>query len=190
MQATFTALYDANVLYPAPLRDLLMRMALEDIFLARWTNEIHDEWIRNVLENRKDLSRERLERTRDLMNQHVRDCLVTDYADLIPSLTLPDPDDRHVLAAAIKAQANVIVTFNTADFPDSTLAKYGLEAQHPDDFLVYQFDLNIAAVCRAVQKQRAALKKPIVTVNELLDTLARQQLPQTVERLRPFSALL
>jgi predicted nucleic acid-binding protein len=188
--ATFTALYDANVLYPAPLRDLLMRLALEDLFRARWSNQIHDEWIRNVLENRKDLKRERLERTRDLMNQHVRDCLVTEYGDLIPSLTLPDPDDRHVLAAAIKAQANVIVTFNTADFPNAALEKYGIEAQHPDDFLVYQFDLNSAAVCRAVQKQRAALKNPAVTVPELLDTLARQQLPQTVERLRPFSALL
>jgi predicted nucleic acid-binding protein len=190
MAATFTALYDANVLYPAPLRDLLMRLALEDIFLARWTNEIHEEWIRNVLANRPDLKRKQLERTRDLMNQHVRDCLVTEYADLIPSLTLPDPNDRHVLAAAIKAHANVIVTFNLDDFPEIELNKHGIEAQHPDEFLVYQFDLNSAAVCRAVQKQRAALRKPPVAVNDLLDTLARQQLPMTVERLRPFSDLL
>lgn len=190
MPATFTALYDANVLYPAPLRDLLMRLALEDIFLARWTSEIHEEWIRNILAHRKDVKRKQLERTRDLMNQHVRDCLVTDYADLIPSLTLPDPDDRHVLAAAIKAHANVIVTFNLDDFPEKELNKYGVEAQHPDEFLVYQFDLNNAAVCRAVQKQRVALKNPPVLVGDLLDTLRRQQLPMIVERLRPFSSLL
>ena len=190
MAATVTALYDANVLYPGPLRDLLMRLALEDIFLARWTNEIHEEWIRNVLADRPDLKREQLERTRDLMNQHVRDCLVTGYADLIPSLRLPDPDDRHVLAAAIKAQASVIVTFNLDDFPETELNKYGIEAQHPDEFLVYQFDLSSAAVCRAVQKQRAALKNPPVAVTDLLDTLKRQQLPKTVERLRAFSKLL
>lgn len=190
MAAAFITVYDANVLYPAPLRDLLMRLALEDVFLARWTDEIHEEWIRNVLADRKDLAREQLERTRDLMNRHVRDCLVTGYADLIPSLTLPDPDDRHVLAAAIKGRANVIVTFNLGDFPEAVLVKHGIEAQHPDEFLVNQFDLNSAAVCRAVRKQRAALRNPPVGVNDLLDTLARQQLPMTVERLRPFAALL
>jgi predicted nucleic acid-binding protein len=188
--ASFTALYDANVLYPAPLRDLLMRLALEDIFLARWTNQIHDEWMRNVLANRTDLTRAQVERTRDLMNTHVRDCLVTGYEELIPGLTLPDPDDRHVLAAAIKAHADVIATFNLDDFPADVLAKYGMEPQHPDQFIVYQFDLNEAAVCRAVRKQRASLKNPPQSVEQLLETLARQQLPMTVERLRKFAALL
>lgn len=69
----FTALYDANVLYPAPLRDLLMHLAMTGLFRAKWTNEIHEEWIRNVLENRPDLTRNQLERTRDLMNEHVLD---------------------------------------------------------------------------------------------------------------------
>ena len=100
--AKFTALYDACVLYPAPLRDLLVRLGGSGLFRARWTNQIHDEWICNVLENRADLSRERLERTRDLMNEHIFDSLVTGYEDLIPSLELPDADDRHVLAAAIQ----------------------------------------------------------------------------------------
>ena len=108
--ATFTALYDACVLYPAPLRDLLMRLALTDLFRARWTDAIHEEWIRNVLANRSDLKREQLERTRDLMNAHVRDCLVTGHENLIEGLNLPGPDDRHVLAAAIRAGAGVIVT--------------------------------------------------------------------------------
>jgi hypothetical protein len=167
-----------------------MRLALEDIYMARWTNQIHKEWIRNLLENRSDLNRAQLERTRDLMNQHVRDCLVTDYEDLIPSLTLPDPDDRHVLAAAIKANADVIVTFNLVDFPDQVLSKYGMEAQHPDDFLVHQFDLSPASVCRAVKKQRDALKNPAKSVDELLDILSHQQLPLIVSRLRGFAAML
>jgi len=92
----FTAILDACVLHPAPLRDLLMHLALTDLFRAKWTDAIHEEWIRSVLENRLDLTREQLERTRQLMNAHVRDCLVTNYEDLIPVLTLPDPDDRHV----------------------------------------------------------------------------------------------
>jgi hypothetical protein len=79
--STFTALYDACVLYPAPLRDLLMRLALMDFFRARWSNEIHDEWIRNVLANRPDLKPEQLDRTRELMNLHVRDSVVTGYED-------------------------------------------------------------------------------------------------------------
>jgi predicted nucleic acid-binding protein len=188
--ATYTALYDANVLYSAPLRDLLMRMAMEDIYLARWTDAIHDEWIRSLLEKRPDLNAEQLHRTRLLMNSHVRDCLVTGYESLIESLVLPDPNDRHVLAAAIKARADVIVTANLSDFPSENLEPYGIEALHPDDFIVYQFDLNEAAVCRAVRKQRAGLKNPPMTVEQLLEILAGQSLPKTVGRLRPFAQLL
>ena len=94
--AIYTALYDANVLYPAPLRDLLMRLAVEDVYRARWTDIIHDEWIRNVLANRPDLRPEQLERTRELMNANVRDCLVVCFESLIPALELPDPDDRQL----------------------------------------------------------------------------------------------
>lgn len=84
--SNFTAIFDACVLYPAPLRDFLMNLAITDLFRARWTDEIHDEWIRNVLRNRPDLTNERLQRTRDLMNSHVRDCLVSGYQDLIRPL--------------------------------------------------------------------------------------------------------
>jgi predicted nucleic acid-binding protein len=126
--AAFTALYAACVLYPAPLRDLLMRLALTDLFRARWTNAIHEEWMRSVLNDRPDLSRAQLERTRDLMNAHVRDCLVMDYEDLIEAVVLSDPDDRHVLTAAIRGRADVIVTFNLIDFPVDTLRRYGIEA--------------------------------------------------------------
>ncbi len=119
-----TALLDACVLYPAPLRDLLMHLAVADLFRATWTEEIHNEWIRSVLADRPDLSRRQLERTRDLMDVHVRDCLVTGHEHLIPKLSLPDPDDRHVLAAAITCGADVIVTFNLADFPIDALAPH------------------------------------------------------------------
>lgn len=188
--STFTALYDACVLYPAPLRDLLMRLALSDLFRARWTDEIHDEWIRNVLENRPDLKPEQLARTRELMNSHVRDCLVTGYQDLIDGLQLPDPDDRHVLAAAIRTRASVIVTYNLDDFPAAYLATYGLEVQHPDEFILHLLDLSPAAVCLAAKTQRAALKNPPRSVDEFLETLAQQRLPETVGKLREFGDLI
>lgn len=112
-----TVVYDACVLYPAPLRDLLMLLALADLVHARWSSRIHEEWMRGVLAARPDLRREQLERTRDLMDAYVRDGLVTGYEFLIPDLILPDPEDRHVLAAAIHSAADAIVTFNLDDFP-------------------------------------------------------------------------
>lgn len=187
---SFTALYDACVLYPAPLRDLLMHLALTELFRAKWTDRIHDEWIRNVLKKRPDLTREQLQRTRDLMNTHVRDCLVTGYDELIPSLTLPDPDDRHVLAAAIRCGADTIVTYNLDDFPPESCSKYGIEAQHPDDFITGLLDVAPNDVCLAAKRQRASLKNPPKRVDEFLATLEAQGLPQTVSALREFSDLI
>jgi predicted nucleic acid-binding protein len=188
--ASFTALYDACVLYPAPLRDLLMHLAMTDLFRARWTDQIHDEWIRNVLTNRPDLKRDQLERTRQLMNAHVLDCLVTGYENLIDGSALPDPDDRHVLAAAIRAGADVIVTYNLDDFPKRILDPLGIEAQHPDMFVARLLDLDAPAICAAARRQRQSLRNPPKTVDEFLKILARQQLPQTVTKFREFAALL
>lgn len=178
-------LYDACVLYPAPLRDLLMRLALADLFQARWTDEIHDEWTRNVAANRPDITPTSLARCRKLMDEHVPDCLVTGYEPLIPTLTLPDPDDRHVLAAAIHGGAGSIVTFNLTDFPAPILAAYSIEAIHPDEFIVGLWDESPEAVLEAVRRQRAGLKKPPKSAAEHLDTLAQCKLIETVDRLRP-----
>lgn len=183
------AVYDANVLYPAPLRDLLIRLAQAGLVRARWTETIHDEWTRNVLAINRHVTAERLARTRSLMNEAVRDCLVTGYEDLIDALTLPDPDDRHVLAAAIRGGAEVIVTFNLADFPADTLAPFGIAAQHPDDFLASLLDVAPDPVCAAVKGQRESLCNPPKTADELLATLEAQGLTQTVARLRPFATL-
>lgn len=186
----FTVVYDACVLYPAPLRDLLMHLAMTGLYRAKWTDAIHDEWTRNVLANRPDLNTVQLHRTRELMNAHVLDCLVTGYESLIPALSLPDPDDRHVLAAAIRAGADMIVTFNLQDFPPHILAPFGIEARHPDDFLYFQLDLAPNVVCAAAKRHRATLKNPIKDVSEYLSTLESQGLVQTVSILRGFSELI
>lgn len=133
---------------------------------------------------------EQLQRTRELMNSNVRDGLVTGYETLIDAVTLPDPDARHVLAAAIRAGADLIVTFNLNDFPKKDLQPYGIEAQHPDDFLTYQLDLAPNIVCAAAKRHRASLKNPPKDVDEYLATLEAQGLAQTVLSLRRFSELI
>jgi hypothetical protein len=186
MASNFTVVYDACVLYPAPLRDLLMQLALTDMYRARWSNMIHDEWTRNALENRKDLKPEAIARTRQLMDANVREALVENFEHLIPAVELPDPDDRHVVAAAMHAGAELIITFNRKDFPPAELQKYNVSAQHPDDFVFDLFDLNAAKVLKAVCRHRKSLKNPLKSVEDYLDTLAAQGLTQTVNALRPL----
>ncbi|MBZ9566677.1 PIN domain-containing protein [Modicisalibacter tunisiensis] len=185
----FVVVYDACVLYPAPLRDLLMRLATTGLFAARWTEQIHDEWTRNLLKKRPELA-EALPRTVELMERAVPDALVTGHEPLIPALELPDPDDRHVLAAAIRAGAQLIVTFNLKDFPTNTLADFGIEAVHPDTFLEQQFELSEGLVLRTVHRHRASLRKPPRSVDEYLDTLAACGLIVTADRLREFTDVL
>jgi predicted nucleic acid-binding protein len=111
------------VLYPSTLRDLLIRIAQSGMVQAKWTDQILDEVFTSLANRRPDLDPDRLARTRALMCHAVRDCLVVDYEDLVPALELPDPDDRHVLAAAIRSGAPTIVTNNLRDFPPAALAR-------------------------------------------------------------------
>ena len=184
MASSFVAVFDACVLYPAPIRDLLMRLSVTGLFRARWTDRIHDEWIRAVLRNRDDLQREQLDRTRQLMDAAVPDCLVTGYEGIEETLQLPDQDDRHVLAAAIKCSAGTIVTYNLKDFPDEVLAPFGLSAQHPDEFLEHAYDLEPVVVCKAVRDARETLRHPPKTPEELLDIYQGLGLATTVAALR------
>ena len=190
MSSNFTVVYDACVLYPAPLRSFLMYLALSGQFRARWSDDIHDEWIRNLLKQRQDIAPETLQRVRDLMNQHVPGRLVEGYKSLIPSIELPDKDDRHVVAAAIQTRAEAIITFNLKDFPDLALAPYNVRAIHPDDFIMDLCDLNLAAVIQAAQRHRASLNNPAFSTENYLDLLLKQQLPQTVSRLKPLHQIL
>ncbi len=180
----FTALYDANVLHPAGLRDLLIRLGQTGLFRARWTEEVLDEMVRSILRRRPDLNEQRLARTRELMCDAVPDCLVTGYEPLVDGLTLPDPDDRHVLAAAIRCSAQVIVTSNLSDFPQSALEPFNIEAQSPDQFVLDLVDLAPGRVASVVQEQSSALRNPERTVEDLLDTLSDNGLPRAVAALR------
>lgn len=169
--ARFIVLYDACVLYPAPLRDLLMRLAVAEVVQAKWTEEILDETFRNIQKNRPELDPRRLQRTRELMCEAVPDCLIHGYESLKDGLTLPDADDRHVLAAAVRAGAQTIVTANTRDFPVAALEPYEIEALHPDDFIRDLLDLAPGTVLTVLKEQADALRNPPRTLEDLVDTL-------------------
>jgi PIN domain len=124
------------------------------------------------------------------MSEAVMDSLIEDYQPLEAGLTLPDPNDVHVLAAAIKGHCHAIITTNLRDFPEAALEPFGLEAQHPDDFIKCQFDLDTPSVVIAAKACRQRLRRPAKTPEEYLATLAAQSLPQTVARLSEFQSLL
>jgi predicted nucleic acid-binding protein len=190
MDHPIIAIHDANVLYPAPIRDLFLRLAQSRLVFAHWTEMIHDEWVRNLLENNPSLSPENIARTRRLMNAAVRDCLVTGYEVLINTVQLPDPDDRHVLAAAIHADAHAIITYNLKDFPSELLSRHGIEPLHPDEFLSSLVAAVPGSVCSVVKRQRESLRRPSYTALELLEIFEGHGLNQSVHGLRPFLELL
>ena len=165
------AVLDACILYPPSLRDLLMWLASARVYAPRLTDEIHAEWIRNVLADNPEVTLAQLDRTRRLMNQVTPECLVSGYETYIPSVSLPDMNDRHVLAAAIEANATVIVTFNLTDFPVATLETYGIEPLHPDVFLSVLFDDSPELFLRVVQLHRASLKNPPKIAADYIETL-------------------
>jgi len=148
---------------------------------------IHEEWIRNLEDT---IPRNRLEKVRDLMDENVRDAKIEGFEYLIDTLKLPDPDDRHVLAAAIHSKSDAIVTLNEKDFPAEYLASFDIELIHPDDFIVYQFEFNQGAVLDSFKNQRMGLSKPKITVDEFIDVLYKQQLPQTASVLTEYKDLI
>ncbi len=179
-----TVVLDACVLYPAPLRDLLMHFALVDLYRARWTEEIHAEWIRSVLENRPDLTYDQLNRTRCLMNEHVRDCIVEDYQEIIPGLSLPDENDRHLLAAAIRCDADFILTFNLRDFPDKDLERFGIASLHPDEMVSSLIDADESSARVAATRHFRSLTRPKLSIEAYLAAIRSQGLIKSERLLR------
>ena len=175
---------DACVLYPAGLRSLMMWLAVHELIRPKWTDQIHEEWIRNLLKDRPDLTRVQLERTRRLMDEHGGDCLVSGYEKHISRLTLPDADDRHVLAAAIECKADAIVTWNQGDFHSKSVAAHGIEICTPDELLSALLVTDLAGVLAAMRDHRASLKNPARSPSQYLETLAVQGLQKTVKRLQ------
>lgn len=186
----YTALLDACVLYPAVTRDALMSLYVAGFYAAKWTAAIEQEWRRNLLVNRKDLSEQQLDNTCQQMHRVVRDWEVLNYESLAAALTLPDADDRHVLAAAIRGHADCIVTCNLKDFPVDYLATFDIEVIHPDDFCLLQLDLHEVNALKAFKAMRKRLKNPEMTPDAFVANLGQVGLVRTADRLAEDLELL
>lgn len=189
--ARYTALLDACVLYPMAMSDALMSLATAGLFAAKWTTRIEDEWIRSLEENRPDLQG-RLDYRREQMREAVPDWEVDEQAWTICArgLELPDPDDVHVLAAALAGHADCIVTANLKDFPAEVIAQLGIEVIHPDQFIVAQWDLDQLVAVAAFKRMRARWKKPQASAEDFAAAMERGGLPATAQRLREAAELI
>jgi predicted nucleic acid-binding protein len=188
----YIVVYDACVLYPSALRDVLIELAMPNygLFQAKWTERIESEWLENLIKNRPDLDRGKLQVTAQLMRNAVPDCMVTHYEKLEAGLALPDPNDKHVLAAAIRSKSQAIITSNLKDFPAILLQEFDIEAIHPDVFLINQFDLSEARVLDAIKNIRSRMVNPPRTAAEYLERLAVTGLTAFSQRLNEFEHLI
>ncbi len=185
----FAALLDANVLYPFLVRDVLLSLAEAGLYRPLWTADIQAEWTHHLIEKRPDRA-DKIKATVALMNEAFPDAVVDNYQDLVPAVTLPDPDDRHVLAAAIRGGANVIVTDNIADFPARTLGKYDLEARTADEFILNTVELYLSDALAALKTMRSRYEAPPLSSEELLQAMLQCGLVTTVAALEPHTAIL
>jgi len=179
----FIVVYDANVLVGNTQRDLLVRIAQSGLVQAKWTDRILDEAMAAVQKSRPSVLPDRLARTRELMIEAIPDCMITGHEALVAGLKLRDPDDLHVLAAAIKSGAQVIVTADK-DFTADDLAPWNIEAKHPDDFVLDQIDINDRVLWGCVQQIANSRKGRPETVEDVLGQLERSGLVQSAAALR------
>lgn len=178
------AIFDACILYPFHLRNVVVQAAVDRLVEARWTDEIHDEWIRNLAADAPTIPIERLQITRRLMNEALPEATISGYEDHIPTVSLPDPDDRHVAAAAIAAGASVILTWNLRDFPAVEMKKHGLCRQTPDAFLADLYDKVPDLMVSSLANARRNLNKTRVSASDFIDILTNQRLAGLTTRLK------
>lgn len=181
----FVIILDANVLYPFRVRDALLRFNEAGLFRARWTDAILDEWQNAVLRDRPDRF-ESLKSQREAMADAFDEAWVEGYEPIIEGLTLPDPDDRHVLAAAIRCGAQHIVTENVKGFPAEVLAAFGIEAVSADAVLANTFELYEPEASSALHPMRRAYRRPEMSPGEFLKDLTRVGLPKLSFAARPY----
>ena len=173
----FTCVLDTNVIYPITIRDLLFWFAYFDLFTPKWSTHIFDEW--EEVMKRKGVPEKVIEKRKQIANEAFPDALVTNYEGLIEGLDLPDAKDCHVLAAAIKTNANIIVTNNLKDFPHDHLSSYGLSAKDADDFLTDLVDLNHGTALKAFKEMVFHRRDPDMDEYEVLDQLRAHGLKDT-----------
>ena len=186
----YTALLDANVLYPAGIRDILIQPAVYDLYRPKWSADIFHEWMRIDRRIRENHSPNQVRLTQRDLDSFFFDAQIVGYESLIDNLNLPDKDDRHVLAAAIIGDCDVIITHNIRDFPADLLEAFGTEAHSPDEFLVMLIETHPQEILESVRAVRKKLKNPAYSVDKYLDMRLKDGLVETVSFLRQYIYLL
>ncbi|AOX64931.1 putative toxin-antitoxin system toxin component, PIN family [Curtobacterium sp. BH-2-1-1] len=179
----FPVFFDACAIYGITLSDVLLRLADEGAFRPLWSEEVLDEVRRNAVAG--GISAEGIDRRLDMMRTYFPDALVTGHGDLIDGLSC-DPKDRHVLAAAIRAKADVLVTFNVRDFPAGSLEGFDVEVVHPDAFLLDQLDLFPGMITRVLRELSEDYVAPPQSVDDVLGTLRRAGVPRFTDEVRRY----
>ncbi|ESX70753.1 PIN domain-containing protein [Mesorhizobium sp. M0222] len=189
MISTFTAFIDANVFFGARLRSLLLFLSQTKMYRARWSERVHQEWMAAVAEKR-GIEPEKLQKLRELMDRAVPDALVSGYEQLEGGIELPDPNDRHIVAAATLTRADVIVTFNLADFPTEVLKPLRLEARHPDEFVLDLFDISNDLFVDAVKKDYEHYIEPKLSFADYVEGFRKAGVPQTADLLEKLRVVI
>ena len=178
------AVLDANVLYPAHLRDVLLWLGIGGFYRPRWSARIHDEWTRNLLANRPALTPAQLAYTRGEMDRAFPDACVEADPLVEARLVLPDPDDGHVVATAVATNARMIVTANLADFPVEVLRAFDVEAVHPDAFVAACMEEDLEGVVATLREHRMRLRCPALSATAYAEHMERAGLSATAALLR------
>lgn len=184
--AHFTAVLDANVLFPVVIRDYLIWLSIHDLYTPKWSGKLLEEFTLIFQKKKMDLLPEQISRQVQLINKACPHALVEKYENLIPTVSLPDENDRHVVAAAIKCNANVIVTYNLKDFPKEYLESVGLSAVDPDTFIADMIDLSPEKCCDAFREMVLTKNKPPYEEREYIEILRRNKLTQTANELQKY----
>lgn len=177
----FKAVLDTNVIFPVVIRDMLFWFGYYELYTPKWSGNIFGEWKEVMI--RKGVAKVEADKRVQKANAAFPDALVLNYEGLIADLKLPDENDRHVLAAAIKTNANVIVTNNLKDFPNEYLASFGLTAKGADDFLTDIIDLNQDKAIEAFREMVLNRKNPAMDEYQVLESLRRNGLKDTADYL-------
>ncbi|MEJ8857061.1 PIN domain-containing protein [Variovorax robiniae] len=187
--AFYTAVIDANALFPRLQCDVLLSLADADLYSAKWSATIMEEWTAAFVRQYPG-TEAAVKRKADAMCSAIPDCLVEGYEPLIDGLKLPDARDRHVLAAAIAGHADAIVTWNGKHFPPEALAPHGIEIQTPDEFVTNQIMLNKLRSVAALRAMRERWARPALTGQNLIDLLNQRHMPLTAAHLQDAVDLL
>ncbi|MCH9808850.1 MAG: PIN domain-containing protein [Alphaproteobacteria bacterium] len=185
----FVAVLDANVLFPFGVRDVLLWFTHAGLYRARWSEQIVAEWHRSLVAKRPGVKAS-VEQQIQVMRNVFPEAWVADYADLVEVIELPDVDDRHVLAAAIRCGAQNIVTENIKHFPSEALGKYDIEAVTADHFLTCTFELYPLEAMKVLKLMRVGYRSPEYTKTEFLRHLMRIGLGQLALRVKGHIELL